>query len=396
MHAGLELFFLDMNSIRQGNICSMLDKRKFNILYTTSFARMTGGGQWSLYYLIKHLNKEILHPIVLCPGEGELAEEMKGIGAEMLYLDVGRIRRLNPLVLWKMISFIKQKQIDLIHTDSTTETFYAGIAARMMRIPLVWHIRVSEREWFLDRILSLLSTRLILVANAISPRFTWIRDRHKTVVVHNGIDLEAFDNFPTTSSIRAEFNISKDTVLLACIGRIEKRKGQEYLVSAMRYIDNVKLLLVGRGEEKYINEIKMLCNELGIYDRVFFAESRDNIPSVLKGIDILVVSSISGEGFPRVLLEAMAARRPVIATDDAGNPEAVEDGLTGYIVPTANISALAEKIKELVADKKKRTAMGQAGRKRLEKLFTIQQHVSRVQTLYHRILSKEHKLGKLS
>jgi glycosyltransferase involved in cell wall biosynthesis len=374
----------------------MLYKRKYNILYTTSFARMTGGGQWSLYYLIKHLNKEIFHPIVLCPGEGELAEEMRSIGAEMIYLDVGRIRSLNPLVVWKMISFIKQKQIDLIHTDSTTETFYAGIAARMMRIPLVWHIRVSEREWFLDRVLSLLSTRLILVANAISPRFAWLWDHHKTVVVHNGIDLEEFDNLQTTSSIREEFNVSEDTVLLGCLGRIEKRKGQEYLVSAMRYIDNVKLLLVGGGEERYINEIKMLCNELGISDRVFFAGSRADIPSVLKEIDMLVLPSISGEGFPRVLLEAMAARRPVIATDDAGNPEAVEDGLTGYIVPTANIAALAEKIKELVADKKKRTAMGQAGRKRLQKLFTIQQHVSKVQGLYLGILAKEHKPGKLS
>jgi glycosyltransferase involved in cell wall biosynthesis len=374
----------------------MLYKRKYNILYTTSFTRMTGGGQWSLYYLIKHLNKDIFHPIVLCPGEGELAEEMKGIGAEMIYLEVGRIRRLNPLVIWKTISFIKQRQIDLIHTDSTTETFYAGIAARMLRIPLVWHIRVSEREWFLDRVLLLLTTRLILVANAISIRFAWLKNNHKMIVIYNGIDLEEFDNFPITSSIRDEFNISEDTMLLGCLGRIEKRKGQEYLVSAMRYIDNVKLLLVGGGDDEYTAKIQNLCNELGISDRVIFVGARADIPSVLKEIDILVFPSISGEGFPRAILEAMAARRSVIATDDAGNPEAVADGLTGYIVPTANISALAEKIKELLAGKKKRTAMGQAGRKRLEKLFTIQQHVSKVQALYQRILSKEHKPGKLS
>jgi starch synthase (maltosyl-transferring) len=374
----------------------MLDKRKYNILYTTSFAHMMGGGQRSLYYLIKHLNKEIYHPIVLCPGAGELADKMREAGSEVVFLDVGRIRYLNPLVVKKFVSLVKERQVALIHTDSTTETFYAGIAARMMRIPLVWHIRVSEREWFLDRVLSLLSTRLILVAKAIGRRFAWLRDHQKMVVIYNGIDLEEFDHFPITSSIREEFNISKETVFLGCIGRIEERKGQEYLISAMRNIKSAKLILVGRGDDGYTGRMQSLCNELGISDRVFFAGARDDISSVLKEIDILVFPSIGGEGFPRVLLEAMAARRPVIATDDAGNPEAVEDALTGYIVPTANSAALTEKIKEMVADKKKRRAMGQAGRKRLEELFTIQQHVKRIDALYQGILSKEHKPGKLS
>ena len=349
---------------------------------------MMGGGQWSLFYLIKHLNKDVFRPILVCPEEGELAEKMRGAGAEVICLNVGRIRYLNPLVIKKFISLIKDKQIVLIHTDSSTETLYAGIAARMMRIPLVWHIRVSERERFLDRVLSLLAARLILVANAISPRFPWLKNHHKMVVVHNGIDLEEFDNLHTTSSIREEFNISEDAVLLGCIGRIEKRKGQEYLVSAMRYIDNVKLLLVGGGEERYINEIKMLCNELGISDRVFFAGARDNIPSVFKEIDILVFPSISGEGFPRVLLEAMAAGKPVVATDNAGNPEAVVDGMTGHIVPSKNSVALAARIKELVCDKKKRKRMGQAGRKRVEQNFTIESNVELIERLYRQILAR--------
>ena len=133
--------------------------KRYKILYTTSFDHMMGGGQWSLYYLIKHLDKAVFHPIVLCPAEGELAEGMREVGAEVIYLNVRRIRYLNPLVIKKFISIIKTRQIALIHTDSSTETFYSGIAARMMRIPLIWHIRVNEREWLLDRMLSLLSTK---------------------------------------------------------------------------------------------------------------------------------------------------------------------------------------------------------------------------------------------
>jgi len=365
-----------------------VSRKRYKILYTTSFDHMMGGGQWSLYYLIKHLDKAIFHPIVACPAEGELAERMRGVGAEVVFFDVGRIRYLNPLVIKKFVSLIKERRIALIHTDSTTETFYAGIAARMMGIPLIWHIRVSEQEWLLDRVLSLLSTRLILVANAIESRFDWLKDTQKMAVIYNGIDLEEFDHFSATSSIRKEFNITKDTVLLGGIGRIERRKGQKYLIFAMRHIDNASLILVGGGDKGYIRRIQNLCKEFGISDHVFFTGYRDDIPSLLRDIDIFVFPTIKGEGFPRVILEAMAARKPVVATDNSGNPEAVVDGVTGYIVPTGNISALAAKINELLANKGKMAKMGKAGRKRAEELFTIQLNLKRVQDVYFNVIEK--------
>lgn len=363
-----------------------IPKKRQHMLYMTSFGHMMGGGQWSLYYLIRHLNKDVFYPILLCPEEGELADKMRGAGAELIFLDIGRIRYLNPLVIKRLVNIIKDKQIDLIHTDSTTEAFYAGIAAWVTRIPVVWHIRVSEKAWFIDRILATLSTKLILVSNAIRKRFAWLNDHQKMVVIHNGIDLETFDNFPGTSSIREDYNIAQDTLLLGCIGRIEKRKGQEYLISAMRHLDNAKLILVGQGKEDYLNRITKLCNEFNIADRVMYIGYRDDIPSVLKEIDIFVFPTLRGEGFPRVILEAMAAGKPVVATDNAGSPEAVADGYTGFIVPTGNTSALATKLKELIADKKKRTVMGEAGRKRVKKYFTIQKNVEKIQQVYHDIL----------
>jgi len=360
------------------DICS----KRYNILYTTSFSYMAGGGQWSLYYLVKHLNNDIFHPLILCPKEGDLPEKMRAVGADVLFLKMGRIRHLNLFAVWKLISIMKKQKINIVHTDSSTETFYAGIAARIMHIPLIWHIRVSDREWLIDRVLSLLATRLILVAKAIESRFDRLKDTQKTVVIYNGIDLEEFDHFPATPSIREEYNITKDTVVLGFIGRIEKRKGQEYLVSAMKHIGNAKLILVGRGDEGYTRKMQNLCEEFSISDRVIFAGYRDDIPSVLKDIDILIFPTISGEGFSRVILEAMAAGKPVVATDDAGNPEAVVDGITGYIVPTRNSAALATRIDELVGNKKKRDAMGNAGRRRVETLFLIKSNVRKIEDIY--------------
>ncbi len=360
--------------------------KRYHILYTTSFGNMMGGGQWSLYYLIKHLDKDVFYPIVLCPAEGELAEKMRGVGAEVICLDVGRIRYLNPSVISKFVSIIKDRQIALIHTDSTTETLYAGIAAKIMRIPLVWHIRVSEREWLIDRVLSLLATRLILVAKAIESRFDWLKDTQKTVVIYNGIDLEKFDHFPATPSIREEYNITKDTVVLGCIGRIEKRKGPEYLISAMKDVDNAKLIFVGKGEEEYLKRIKRLCEESGVSHRIIYAGYRINIPSILKDIDIIVFPTISGEGFSRVILEAMAAAKPVIASDDAGNKEAVINGITGYIVPAKDATALGIKINEITAGKEKREQMGSSGRQRVEEMFTMERNIQEIEKLYFEVM----------
>jgi len=355
-----------------------------NILYTTSFSTMAGGGQWSLYYLIRHLNRDLFHPVVLCPDEGELAEKMKAAGAEVIILRTGRIRSLNPFTIIKLISILKDRNIRLIHTDSTTETFYAGIAAKIARIPLLWHIRAQDGEWLLDRILSALSAKLILVADALRTRFKEI-DKRKAPTIYNGIDLEEFDSSASPQSVREEFNIDSDTVLLACIGRIEEQKGQEYLISAMQHAANAKLLFAGRADETYLQRIKTLCNEHGVSDRVIFAGQRNDIPALLRSSDILVFPTLT-EAFSRVILEAMAAAKPVVATDTGGNAEAVIDTETGFLVRAQDTAALAEKISNLINNKEKRLLMGMAGRRRVEEKFDIRKIAGQIEDEYCELL----------
>lgn len=357
------------------------DMKKYNILYTTSSGYMMGGGQWSLYYLIKRLNRDIFHPIVICPEDGELAEKMKSVGAEVIIFKIGRIRHLNLSVISKLISIMKTQKVHLVHTDSSTETFYAGISAKINGIPLIWHIRVSEQEWFLDRILSLFSTKIILVAKALSSRFKWLNKTNKLTVIYNGVDIEEFDKFPLSTSIKKEYGIDEDVVTLGCIGRIEEKKAQECLIFAMRHVHKARLLLIGSGEEKYLKRMKDICMELNVSDRIIFAGYRSDIPSILKEIDVLVFPTLS-EAFSRVILEAMAAGKPVIATNVGGNSEAVVDGITGYIVVTKDSLRLADRINELVSNKVKREKMGTAGRQRVVEFFTINQNVKKTEEVY--------------
>ena len=363
-------------------------KNTYNILYTTSFSTMAGGGQWSLYYLINHLNKDHFHPVVLCPDAGELAEKMKAAGAEVIILKTGRIRSLSPLTIIKLISILKDRNIALVHTDSTTETFYAGIAAKILRVPLLWHVRARDGEWLLDRMLAALSTKLILVADVLRARFKGI-DKRKAPTIYNGIDLEEFDASAAPRSVREEFNIDRDTVLLACVGRIEEKKGQEYLVSAMKHTTNAKLLLAGRADETYLQRIKARCDESGVADRVIFAGQRDNIPALLRSIDILVFPTLT-EAFSRVILEAMSAAKPVVATYTGGNPEAVVHGVSGYLVPVHDTAALAKQTLELINNKEKRVLMGMAGRRRVEDKFDIRKIARQIEHEYSEILDKNY------
>ena len=362
----------------------------YNILYTTSYGYMKGGGQWSLYYLIKHLNRDVFHPLLLCPEEGELAEKVRALGVEVLFMNTGRIRQLNLFSIWKLVAKMKTLRIHLVHTDSPTQTFYAGIATKILRTPLVWHIRASQHEWLWDRVLASLSSRLVLVAKAITQRFQWLYRTNKLVVVHNGIDVNQFDAISSSAAgLREDFFLDKETLLLGCVGRLEPRKGQEHLISALKYIGakNTKLLLVGNGEADYVKRLQNLCRESGVSDQVIFTGYREDIPAVLKEIDILAFPTTTAEGFSRVLLEAMTAGIPVVASDDGGNAEAVAHGTTGYIVPAKDTKALADRLDELIKDGEKRKRMGAAGRARVKEMFTMERYVGSIEKLYHEVLS---------
>ena len=165
------------------------------------------------------------------------------------------------------------------------------------------------------------------------------------------------------------------------------KKGQEYLIAAMRQITNAKLILVGSEDEQYLKRLKQLCEKFKVSQRIIFTGYRRDIPRFVKEIDLFVFPTLS-EGFSRIILEAMAAQKPVVTTNVGGNTEAVLNGKTGYIVPLGDSFALAARINELVADKKKRKTMGQAGRKRVESKFTIQLNVERIQEVYVELLQR--------
>jgi len=370
--------------------------KPYNILYLSSFGDLYGGGQQSLFCLVINLEKTAFHPHVVLPDEGSFAEKLRehGIGVTVLklpsVLDINITQ--NITALYKLLRLCSEQKIDIIHTDGPRNTFYGGIVAKIKRIPLIWHVRVSDRDRY-DRLLYFLSSKIVLVANALRTRFDWVGSSGKFTTIYNGVDLSDPHLGKFVPSVREQYGIDRKTLLIGAIARIESLKGQRYLIEACGRLkdklDDVCVLLIGDiVDSGYCNECKALARELGIENRLIFAGYQNDIDQFLSEIDLFVLPSLS-EAFPRSVIEAMGAGKPVVVTDVGGCSEAVEDKVSGFVVPARDSKALADAIHKLCEDSKLRSKFGQAARVRAEKMFGIVKNVKQTEQVYLNILGKD-------
>lgn len=369
--------------------------KPFNILYLSSFGSVGRGGQESLFHLVTNLDKTSFRAYVNLPTEGDLARKLRLHNIEVTVLEFPKainfkIQR-NFKALYKLLKLSTEYKIDLIHTDGPRNTFYAGLVAKIKRLPLVWHVRASNRDRH-DRLLYYLSSKLILVANSLRSRFDWIDESHKFVTIYNGVDLSEFQGKKSVTPLRKQYGISNRSVLIAVIARVERLKGQKYLIEACgrlkAKLKDFHILLAGEIVDlSYLRECKDRAKEFAIQDRIIFAGQQNRVGQILNETDIFVLPSLF-EAFPRSLIEAMGAGRPVVTTDVGGCLEAVEDFVSGFLVPPRDPKALADRIYMLAVDNELRLKVGSAARVRAEKKFSIQQNVRETQKLYREILGE--------
>ena len=370
--------------------------KPYNILYLSSFGSLMGGGQQSLFYLVSNLDKALFCPHVILPSEDNMADKLRSYDIKVTILELPKVVNLkiirNFSVLYKLFKLCSAYNIDVINTDGPRNTFYAGLVANMKRIPLVWHIRASNPDRY-DRFLYYLSSKIILVANALRQRFSWINKPDKFVTIYNGIDLKEFQPKKYANFLRQQYGISDNSLLISVTGRIEWLKGQKYLIEACGEVNNrlkdFYVLLVGDiVESHYMKECIEKAKELEIQDRIIFAGYKTNISDILNQTDIFVLPSLF-EAFPRSVIEAMGLGKPVIVTDVGGCAEAVEDRVSGFVVPVKDVKCLADRILMLGLDKNLRLKIGNAARMRAEEVFSIEKNVRETESIYKEVLGED-------
>lgn len=211
-------------------------------------------------------------------------------------------------------------------------------------------------------------------------------------VIHNGIDLEMFekDLFHFTSQEKQKirnqlFKAKNGETIILTIAALHPRKGLKYLIKAYKEIyeqkNDTRLIIIGEGPEK--NELKKLAKKLKIADHIEFLGHQENISRILKTCDIFVLPSIK-EAFGLVLLEAMAAQLPIVATNVGGIPEIIEDRKTGFLVPPQDSRALAQALLMLINNKALREKIAFLGLHRA-KLFDIHGMVEKTKKVYDQV-----------
>ncbi len=368
------------------------------ILYV-DHASVLGGGQRSLLMLLRHLDAQHFVPILACT-EGRLAAEARHIDVPVETMDLGKLRgNLNlasvtgSLVrnVRHLVQAIHRNRVDVVHTNTMRASIYGALAARLTGKVLVWHVRdIYGERWYI-RLMSHLADRAIAVSTAAARPLPGSR----VTVIHNAIDLEEFD--PTLiggSVLRKELGVPSDTLLVGIVGRVRPWKGQRsFLEAASQVAERVPgtlFLVVGDtifpAKEDYLGALKQIAHQQGIADRVVFTGHRSDPAEVMGALDVLVHCS-EAEPFGRVLIEAMAMGKPVVAFADGGVPEIAVDGQTGLLVPPGDVSALATAIEHLLQDEPRRRAMGRKGRNRVEAMFTAEQMTRKVEKVYEELLS---------
>jgi glycosyltransferase involved in cell wall biosynthesis len=276
--------------------------------------------------------------------------------------------------------------VTLVHAHGSRGALYAGLATRGLGVPLVWHVRVSEPDPRLDQLLVRLAEAIVVNSSATAARLGRLpRAAAKLTVVPNGVDPVRFAPGPADAGLGRALGLDPAVPVVGYFGRLERGKGVDVLVDAAARL-HAKLpatafLFVGDGPQR--DTLMARAAAAGLPAR--FAGQRDDVAALLRLCAAVVLPSRQ-EAFGRVLIEAMAAGVPVVASAVGGIPEVCVDGVTGLLVPPEDPDALAVAIALTLTDQAATAARVTAAAADVRARFDLAAHAARVQAVYARVL----------
>lgn len=393
------------------------------VLFITHTAAL-GGGEIALLRLLEALDRSQFSPIALLFEDGPLAAELRPLaethviplGSEVVNIrknSLGAKSLLRVGAIWRLLrfamrvrQFIRRHNVDLVHTNSLKADIIGGVSARIAGKLVIWHVRDRISADYLPKpavaafrfLASVIPTHVIVISKAVlrtlGGDLATGKSRNVTVVL-DGIRL--FDPIPAANHAYPAIGL---------IGRISSWKGQHIFVQAAALVHDrhpdAKFRVIGAalfGEHEYERELHSLTAGLAMEEVVEFTGFRNDIQACIAGLDIVVHASTAGEPFGQVILEGMAAAKPVVATAGGGVPEIIEDKVNGLMVPMNDVSAMADAISWLLDNPKLANDLGSNGRRRVEEAFGIERVAREVESVFSTVLSgpklgNRHQAGK--
>jgi len=369
-------------------------RRRLRVLQLVESMEVAGAEQVVLS-LVRGLDRSRYEPWVGClTVEGPLAKECREAGVPVLAL--GKRAGLDLSVLADLVRTMRRERIDVVHTHVWNADVWGRVAGFLAGVPVrittyhsvdVWKRR---RHLAVDFCLARISNGIVCVSEAVR---SFYRSRagvpeSKLRVVLNGIDPSAFEAPVNVAAKRRELGLPAEGPVMIVVARLLPEKGHRYLIEAVselrRSFPTATLLVVGAGPSR--EDLDVRARALGLHGSgVRFLGERRDVPELLAASDVFVLPSSIREGLSISLLEAMAARRPVLVTDIGGNRQTVDDGKTGLVVAPADAAALHRGLLELLQDPMRARELAEAGRAKLDREFGAQRMVSDTEALYEQL-----------
>lgn len=374
------------------------------ILIITDVYKMIAGSEKNITQLLTQIDKKKFQFYVACFVDGDLAEEMRGKGYPIYKLYGAGVHTLRGL---KNLSFlrnvVREKNISLIVTYHEASDFYGLIVSKLCNIPIISNRRdMGFKADFHHRIIyrafGKCFNAVITVSHAVEREVVtrgWFPSK-KIFTIYNGVKLEDYENGAKERDTKRKMGISVDRPVVGMIANLRRIKGIYPFIEAASIIHHqgseIEFLIAGDdlGElgctrKDLESFVKNLCMEQSIH----FLGKRTDIPDLISTFDVAVVPSLS-EGFSNVVLEYMAAAKPLVATLVGGNGEVVKHGETGLLVPPGDPSALAEAIVTILKDKELALNLGTEGRRQVHEKFTRENMTSNYERVFEQVINNKH------
>ncbi len=369
-----------------------------SILYLNRISEI-GGAEVSLQELMGSLEGTGYWPVVVLGGEGPLLQRLQGMGIEAYTFPFETCHYKNPLPFIRTIIFlkniIKKHRIKLIHSNMFWDNQYGVISAKLSRIPHVLHVRGFVNSQYTWKSFYCLGTVVICNSQHTCHQFICATGFKKRVeVVYNGIDVNLFKpDRMKRSATRKNYGFTDNDFVMGMAGSIIEEKGQFQLLKSIHSIlienRNYKVLIAGNNkigpESDYYERIKAFIANNKLEDQVLLLDFVEDMPSFYNALDVFLLPSFK-EPFGRVLIEAMATKIPIVASNVDGVPEVVGHGKTGYLVDSKDGEGWRQHIKRLVDNEGLRKELGEVGRQRVIDNFTLDHVTSRIVSIYNSLI----------
>lgn len=365
------------------------------ILYV-NYSLDVGGIETLVLAICKRLDaKQYVPEVCAFVDAGRLQPEFEKAGIKVHIIK--RVPGIDASLPFKLSKLIKQRGIDIIHAQNVSSWLYCAPASFLSGKPLIYTAHTSSDysglhiyKWRLvENILARFTKRVTTVA-AIIAEYMKKKEfvpANKIEVIYNGIDCKKYEQSVDVVLKKRELGIKESEYVIGNVARLTPVKNHELLITAFEQIKeripNARLFVAGEGPLK--EQLTDFIKQLSLESFVTLMGDRRDIHELLKVFDVFVLPSLK-EGFPMVLLEAMAASIPVIATDVGGNKELVLNGETGLVIPPNNANALQEAIMKLHDFPDLAKTMGKNGERRVQEGFTFDMMINKYEKVYASLL----------